>query len=131
MPSAQNIVLNDGQATPVAHTFVPLSVGTDQATLVCRDTGNTAAGAYRLQLGLDPARTSRPTNRVRYNFHMPIEQSVDGVDVVTHTARFFGELVVPEAMTLADRKNLAAFVQNALANSIVKGYVEDLEPMWG
>lgn len=129
MPSASSISLNDGQATPVSHSFDPLSVTPRNTVLVNREAA-TSAGQMQLILGLNPASSQRPTNRVSVRFNMPTEHVVDGVTKVSHTARFSSDAVLPEQMTQAERDNFAAFVGNAITNAIVSGYSSDLDPMY-
>lgn len=129
MPTASSIVLNDGQGTPAAHTFEPQSVVPSRTVLVDRDS-TTSAGQKQLILGLDPSKPGRSTSRVNIRFNYPVEHTVDGIVEVAYVARFSGDVVIPDQMTQAERDNLAAFLSNAFANSVVSGYVADLDPMY-
>lgn len=127
MPTAANILLND--SVPAAHTFEPLSITPERSVLVDRDS-TTSAGFKTLQAGLSPARPSRPTNRVNIRLSMPTEQTVDSVTTVAYTARLNVDCVLPEEMTATERADFAAFVKNALADTVINGYIEDLDPMY-
>ena len=129
MPTASAISINDGQATPVAHTFEPNQVNNGSATFVDRD-ATTSAGQKQLILGFSPSSAKRSTTRVSIRFNYPVEQVVDGVTRVAYTARFNGDVVIPDIMTQAERDNLGAFIMNALANSVVNGMVSDLDPVY-
>lgn len=130
MPTASTIVLADGQATPVNHNFAPRAqVGPGNTTLV-NDEASTSAGSMKLSLGFSSANSARKTNRVKISFVQPTEQTVDGVVRVAYAARFSIDIVMPEEMTLDERKDLGAFLKNALANSVVQGYITTLDPMY-
>jgi hypothetical protein len=130
MPSASTISLDDGQSTPVSHDFAPrVQVGPENILLI-NDEADTSAGQMKLQLGFSAASSKRPTNRVKVSFTYPVEQTVDGVVRVAYTARFNGEVVLPEEMTQAQRDDMAAFIGNALSHATVAGYVSDLDPMF-
>lgn len=129
MPSASTITLADGQATPVTHDFVPMSVTPGRTVLVNRES-DTSAGQMQLIVGFDPAKVSRKTNRVSIRFNLPVEQTVDGVVKVAYVARFSADVVLPEEMTQAQRDDLAAYIKNALADSVVNGIISDLDPIY-
>jgi len=129
MPSASTITLADGQATPVNHDFEPLSVTPERTVLVNRES-DTSAGQMQLIVGLDPAKNGRKTNRINIRFNYPVEQTVDGVVRVAYVARFSGDVVLPEEMTQAQRDDVAAFIKNALADTVVNGIVSDLDPLY-
>lgn len=131
MPSVASIVLADGQSTPANHTFAPLSCTPGQTVLVDRD-GQTSAGNKTLIATYDPAKSNRATHRVGFRLNYPVEvlNSDTGQYKVEYTARFSCDVVIPDRMTAAERDNLAAFIKNALANSVLNGYVSDLDPMY-
>lgn len=129
MPSASNIVLADGQATPANHTFEPKRIGPDLAVFSDRDS-TTSAGQKQLILGFSATSANRSTDRVTMRIAMPIEQVVDGVTVVAYTARVSCDVVIPESLTQAQRDDLAAFFKNAAADAIVQGMITDLDPVY-
>lgn len=131
MPSATSITLADGQATPVNHVFEPVSVVPGQALLVNRDS-TTAAGQKELIVSYDRAKTGRKTDRIKLRLNIPIEAtSTDtGQTYVAHTARFSCDVVLPDELTASERADVAAFVKNALADSVLNGYISDLDPMY-
>jgi hypothetical protein len=129
MPSASSITLADGQATPVNHTFDPLSVTPSQSLLVDKSSV-TSGGMNQLIVGLDPSKSSRRTNRVSIRFNMPIEQTVSGVTEVAYTARFSADVILPDQMTQAERDDMGAFIKNALSDSVVNAIITDLDPLY-
>lgn len=131
MPAVASISLNDGQGTPVAHTFAPLTCTPGNTVLVNRE-GNTSAGNRTLVLSYDAAKANRATHRVGIRFNMPVEaQNADtGQYRVEYTARFSGEAVIPDRMTAAERADFAAFVANAIMHADVNDYIADLDPFY-
>lgn len=132
MPSATTITLADGQATPVNHDFVPVSVNPGQAVFVNRDS-TTSAGQMELILQFDRAKSGRKTDRVKFRFNMPVEatDSTTGLTYVAHTARFSCDIILPDEMTTAERADMAAYVANACAHAVLNGYISDLDPVYG
>lgn len=129
MPSASNIVLADGQVTPVNHTFEPKRIAADTAVFSDRDAA-TSAGQKQLILGFSATSANRKTDRATMRISMPIEQVVDGVTVVAYTARISCDVVIPESMTQAQRDDLAAFFKNAAADAVVQGMITNLDPVY-
>lgn len=127
MPTAADIVLND--SVPAAHTFEPQRISADRAILADRDS-TTSAGFKVLNVGLSSARPGRPTDRVNFRLSMPIEQTIDSVTSVAYTARATLDVVLPEQMTALQRADFGALIENALANTVIQGYIVDLDPMY-
>lgn len=127
MPSASSISLADGTST--ARSFDPQSITPASSTLVYRG-GTSSAGNTQLILELSPANANRPTNRVKIRVNKPVEQTVDSVTTVAYTARFVGEFVLPEEMTSGELDDILAFAKNAMANSVIGGYVTDQDPLY-
>lgn len=131
MPAVNAVTINDGASSPVAQTFSPLSSNVNQTILVNR-VGNTAAGNRTLTLSYDAAKATRPTHRVNIRLSYPVEvlDSNTGQYKVTHVGRFSCDVVIPDQMTAAERKHMAAFLKNAVADSVISGYISDLDPMY-
>lgn len=126
MPSASTIVLNDGTNNL---NFVPVAVSPEKSLLVDRSPA-TSAGSRKLILGLSAAHSGRPTNRVSVRLDWPTEYTSDGVVLIRDTARVELTVVLPDAMTTAERGVFWNVFQAAIANSVVSGYVDSLEPVW-
>lgn len=121
--------INNGAATPVAKSFAPERVTPELSTFTER-TAAASSGFVRLGIGLSPASSRRPTNRVDISLDYPVLQTVNGVSSVAYVGRFKGYFVVPDNMTATERADLAAFVANALDNTQVRAVVKDLDPMY-
>lgn len=124
-----SLTINDGAATPVAKTFAPERVSPDGSVFSER-TASSSAGFIRLGVGLSPASSKRPTNRIDVSLDYPVLQTVNGVSTVAYTARFKGYFIVPDVATAAERANIAAFVANALDNTQIRAVIKDLDPLY-
>lgn len=138
MSAIANIVLNDGQGTPVAHTFAPAKTAADYAVLEDR-----AAGVYigfnKLTFNLQ--RPVGPSNVANRNLKLSILIETPKLEVVSNNTvsgiqpaptvsyRPKVELTVtfPERCSLQDRKDLQAYIKNALANAAVTDAFEKYE----
>ena len=128
MPSATSVVLNDGQATPVAVTFVPERVSPDLSTFVDRSTG-IAMLFPRLGVSTKFAKSGGKVNRATFTIALPVGQLVNGVQTVARVYRVNVEMLLPDGGTDAERKNVFAFLTNGLNNSLIKGALRDYDPI--
>lgn len=132
------IVINDGLATPVAHTFSPYKVG-ETAGLFSAEYEDRIGGIYvgmpRLHLTMKRPTSDRRTVRVGVKVMAPIlevlsNSTVSGImpaPTVAYTPLFEGTFVIPERSTIAARRDILAYVTNMLANPTVVSAVRDLE----
>jgi len=127
---AANIAINDGADTPVSVTFKPELVSGGNATFRDDRTGISTL-MPRIRSVTSLATAQRPTNRVTMSVAMPVMKVVDGTDQVDYVLRAECQFVLPERCTLADRKNLLAYLVNGLNAEPIKGTVIDVSPIWG
>lgn len=138
MGAIANIVINDGQGTPVAHTFAPAKTQADYALLEDRTAG-IYIGYNKLTFTLArPSGASKAANR---NLRLSIRIETPKLENVTNSTisgiapaptisyRPQVELMAtfPERCSLQDRKDLQAYVKNALSNSFVTDAFEKYE----
>lgn len=128
MPAASTIVLNDGTND---RNFVPVAVSAEKSVFTSRH-ATTSAGCPVLVLGFDGAKPARATNKVSVRLNSPKEytDSDTGLTLVQSTARAHLEVVVPDDWTSAERVAFWNSFQAAIANAVVSGYVDSLEPVW-
>lgn len=129
MAQASSVVLPDGQASPANVTFTPESVTPALSVLTDRSAAF-SAGFRRLKVSSTFANGKSDVNRSKFTIDMPVVQSVNGVQTVTHTLRANVEYIVPSIATDAQRKDLHAFVRNGLANALIQGAMRDLDPLY-
>lgn len=145
MPARANIVVNDGKATPVAHTFNPAEDGE-------LDIFEDKAGGIAIGFPLITVRFRRPAGpqsgqasdakgrvyRIQLNSSWPVLEvtspstgtGIQPAPTIAYTLRCNQEWVLPERSTQADRKDLRAIVYNTLNNADIKKVLEDLEAFW-
>lgn len=132
MANRANIVINDGQATPAAHTYVPVGkpLGTDYEYFVERSSGVPNAQAeIRLRLRT-PVPNSGSPYKVDATVLVPETAIVNGETVVLSQNRVDVTFTLSPKSTSADRADVLAFARNLLANAIVESLVEDLETIY-
>lgn len=142
MPAFGNIVLADGQNTPVNHTFVPVVI--DQAGVAhYEDTaGGIPIGYGRLKLSLRrPNTSSAPGSNSRSSVYRAIVKleipvlevtspstgsGIQPAPTVAYTSMAQIEFVLPARGTEAERKDILAYAKNSLSNSAVVDLVTKL-----
>lgn len=127
MSQAINITVNDGQSTPVAHTFYPVqNKQGDGFTFYDQVLGNPVYEVKiwgKLSLGAPGGKASES----QLGVIQPITKMVDGVltqdHVNTGTCRFS---FAPNA-TAAERNDVYAYMINALNQALLKEQTRDLK----
>lgn len=138
MAATANIVINDGQSTPVAHTFAPAKTSADSALFEDRTAG-IYIGFNKLTIDLRrPTGASKDASR---NLKLVIKIETPKLETVSNNT-FSGiapaptisyrpvvEMVatLPERCALQDRKDLQAFLKNVLSNSFITDAFEKYE----
>lgn len=137
MPAFGAITLNDGQGTPVAHTFSPLTLIGSEAKFADRSTGITVGYPTVSIVTTQPSKTSR-LSKTRMKIVMPVLEVVNASTYsgitpaptraydMTADMTFF----CPERSTLAQRKDILAFAKNLLTNAIAAQIVETQETVY-
>lgn len=129
MAQAAALVINDGQATPVATTFAPESVTPGLSSFADRSTGISLA-YRRIKMSTSFASGKSVNNRAKFSVEIPCIQVIGGVTSVAYTLRGFVELVLPDGSTDAQRKDLYAFLKNGLSDALLRGALRDLDPLY-
>lgn len=129
MAQASAIVINDGQATPVATTFSPESVTPALSSFADRLSG-IAMLFRKVSISTTFAKGKSTVNKARMDITIPVGVTVNGQQAVARILRAKVELILPDGSTDAERKDLYAFTRNALANTLVQGAMRDLDPLY-
>jgi hypothetical protein len=128
MSAATNIVINDGQSTPVSHTFVPARKAGDVVFWEERNTAHTAGGFYSISIGANSP-TSRQVVRAKINLSVPFE--VVNVDTGSYSYPSIGranmDILVPVSATAAERADLYAYLKNLVSHAVIDNLVNDLD----
>lgn len=129
MPAFTSIVINDGQGTPVAHTFSPLNKEGGAAYFVDRSPAN-AVGWLKVKHEIVMGKTPTAANRVKIDFTCPVLATINSVLTkvrMSSSSQVFN--FAPDA-TDQERKDLRAYNQNWLGHASVKTSIETLEPFY-
>lgn len=129
MPAIAALTINDGQATPVAHTF---SVGTtDGAVAKFLDkVSGVPAGFTKLTHEIREAKSASGAHSVIVSFEAPITAVVNGVTTRVRVSSAQVRLNFAQDSTDAERKDLVAYVINTLSNATVKPTLYNIEPFY-
>lgn len=137
MPAFSPLTINDGQATPIAHTFAQKTLIGTEATFVDRVSGITVAYPQITVNSMPPTKTSKLT-KIRMKIAMPVMEVVtastyNGITPaptkaydLTFDCMFF----LPERCTLAQRKDILAYARNLLSNAFTATLVENQETIY-
>lgn len=137
MPAFTALTINDGLATPVAHTFAQKTLIGTEATYVDRSGGITVGYPTVVVNSMPPTKTSR-LSKVRMKVVLPVLEVVNASTYngitpaptkaydLTFDAMFF----LPERCTLAQRKDILAYAKNLLANALTTSLVETQETIY-
>lgn len=129
MPAIATMTINDGQGTPVAHTFSPASQQGTRVTWADRSP-TIPAGFRTISHEFKEPTGGRTVYSHNLAFVVPVVATVDGVDTVTGYESATVVLNCRPNSTLQNRKDLMAYVANCLANANVKAAVENVEPFY-
>lgn len=133
MPTFQNLVLTDRQATPVAHTFVPRSIASDGSATVVESTG-TPIGDNKVVI--TPSRTSTGRYKVAMDFLFPIvqTQTINGISTPVVVRQTNARLVFyfDQASTEAERNNAVGQIADSLgvSKTLVNDTLVKLQGIW-
>jgi len=146
MPARAAITVNDGKATPVAHTFNP-STEVDNSSLFEDKAGGIAIGFNSIMVRMRrplPGNTGQASDpkgrvyRVDLNVGWPTLESTSAATgtgippapTIAYVHRVNSTWLLPERGTNAERKDLRAIFANVLAHADIKKVIEDLEDYW-
>lgn len=138
MAALAPIIINDGAATPVARTFNPVKIDQVGVAHLADRSGGIAVGFPVVSLFVrSPSKDSR-NYKIIGKIVVPtleITSPSTGSGIQPAPTKAYDclatiEFVCPERSTLAERKNILAFVKNFLANANVTNAVEAYEAIY-
>lgn len=133
MSAIANIAIQDGQATPVTHTFYPVQTAPDailrenQASLPV-----IGQGAVKTQIKI--ASSADGLNKVTVTMDLPALETATGNNASGYTAapkvaysnRVVSVFYLPNRGTLAQRKDLRVLLRNLLADAQIVDVIDNL-----
>lgn len=137
MPQFTALTINDGQATPAAHTFAQKTLIGTEATYVDRSGGITVGFPTVTVNSMPPTKTSR-LQKVRCKVVLPVLEVVNastynGITPAPTKAfdlTFDGMFFLPERCTLPQRKDILAYTKNLIASALMAALVETQETVY-
>lgn len=129
MPAIADIVVNDAETTPVAHTFSPVTTNGALAKLANR-TATTPAGYETLQAEMRTPGGGRTAYQLVLGLNDPVEAVVDGQTVVVRNNSFELKFNFSPLSTAQERKNDLKMASNLLAHATIVAMADKLEPIY-
>lgn len=134
MSAQADLSLNDGQASPVAHTFS--ARGADMKLALWTDvSGGIGIGMGKVTLSYAQADGSNSAYKVEGRVTIPVMEVISGADggytpVPKVAFNLFAkiEIVIPNRASLQNRKDILAYVKNFAANAVLTSTVVDFNP---
>lgn len=133
MAAIAPITIDDGQATPVAHTYNPIS--SDPAHF--RENGDSsvpAVGEPEVWLSLKRSTQGSAINRAKITLRIPslevpgtAASGYEAAPAVAYFQQASVEFLLPERTTGDQRKNLRVLLTNLLSNAQITALVDSLE----
>lgn len=134
MSTQANLVLADGQSTPVNHTFS--ARGADLNLAVWKDiSGGIGLGVPSITLSYKETDGTNGAWRCEARFVLPVMEVISGSDggytpVPKVAYKMFGkmEFIAPSRSTVQNRKDLKAYMANFLAATVASETLVDFNP---
>jgi hypothetical protein len=129
MAAATDIVVDDAQSTPVAHTFSPARKDGGLVVYEERTTANSPRGFYTLGISQTSPKAANTVIRTKLTFEVPIEVHDTNLDVYTYPSsmRFNVDVLMPKDISTADRANMAAYVKNVISHATIQALIANLD----
>lgn len=129
MAAASDIVVNDGQSTPVAHTFSPARKDGGLVIYEERTTANSPRGFYTLGVSQTSPKAANAVIRTKLSFEVPIEVHDTNLDVYTYPSsmRFNIDVLMPKDISTDDRADMAAYIKNILTHATIQALIANLD----
>lgn len=144
MSAVANIVLQDAQATPVAHTFIPIGPDTSGTWWWEDQSAVSSIGYNRISMLLSRAQNPAPgsnagsrVNRVKVGFHTPKLETLSNNSAgltppptVAYIPRCNVEFILPDRSVLQDRKDLRKFIDFLMAEAQLTAMIENYQNVY-
>lgn len=146
MPAIGNIVINDGAATPVAHTFSPTKIDSNNVAYLHDRSGGIAIGYPALALvtklpnAASGGQASGLNRVIRNNFKIDLPvlevtspstgSGIQPAPTLSYVCGVDINFRIAERATLQNRKDILAFAKNLLAHANVIAMVENSEVIY-
>jgi hypothetical protein len=130
MPVRANLTVNDGQATPAAHTFAVNGDKGAVASFVDKTSG-IPIGFIELGHEVRFAKSVGAANSVLMSVNLPTLGTVNGVTQKVRNSSALVRFNFAQDSTDQERKDLVAYVINGLGNATIRPSLYNIEPYYG
>lgn len=141
MSQIGNVIVNDAQATPVAHTFTPQNaqMGTSEPALLLNRASGIYAGFERLTVLVRRSESNKATKvmlkLVKPTLAVTSPNTASGIQpqpTVGYTCLAEVNFTFPDSSTLAERQDMRQLIFNLLTSGqpLIKSAIEDLSPLY-
>jgi hypothetical protein len=129
MPAIAALTINDGAATPVARTFAVQGTNGLKATWL-EKTAGVSVGYIKMTDEFREAKSSTGANSRVLGFEYPTVAVVNGVTTRVRVSSGQVRLNYAQDATDQEKKDLLAYMTNALSNAIMKPAIWGQEPFY-
>lgn len=129
MPQIAPIGIADAAATPVTHTFAPVTTDGQRATLANR-AASIPSGYEVLQLEFRPPSSASAPYRLIGKLKMPTVAAVLGLDEVVDLQTVNFDINFSQKSSGQTRKNVVKLLSGLFAHATVVTMVENTEPLY-
>jgi hypothetical protein len=130
MTAIAALTIADGQATPVSHTFSPVSIDNTGVAKWADRSGGFPAGYPTITMQVREPRGNSSKYRVSGKVTVPIVETVDGVQTVTNSFVMNFDSSIPASSTQSARDDAYAYLKNFLSTQTVSDAMTDLEAVY-
>jgi hypothetical protein len=132
MAAASSFSVDDGQSTPVSHLFAPARKDGLLVVFEERTTANNPLGFYSFATSQTSPKSSSAVIRTKLTLEVPLSvlDSSTGLYSYPSSNRWVVEGMIAKNATLAQRKDLYAYLKNIVSLTMVKSLFEDLDAIY-
>lgn len=129
MAAAVDLVLNDGQGTPVAHTFSPARKDGVLVEYEERLTAHTPSGFFTIGISQSSLKKNSSVIRMKVSLALPIEVFDTSTSAYSYpnVCRFNIDVLIPTTATSSVRNDVAAYAKNLLAHTVIQNMIKNLD----
>ena len=127
MPAIAALTINDGQASPAAHTFSVIGTTGSKATWADKS-GGIPAGYAKITNEVREAKSSNGAHSVIAGYEFPTVGTVNGVTTRVRVSSASVRFNFAQDSTDQERKDQVAYVINDLSNAVKRAAIYNIEP---
>lgn len=139
MPAFGNVVIKDGKATPLDHTFGPDSRDQNGVAVYQDRSGGVAAGNWTMSISRRaPIANGQGVYKVVAKLRVPTldvtspatGSGIQPAPTVAYATEASLEFLIPARGTLDERKDILALAKNLLGHAVMASVVQNLEGIY-